>query len=442
VSPFDRPNLGPWLCDPAKVAQYDGVIVSKLDRLSRGRDWQTREWAEEHGKKLIVVSPELVWPPEPGDTATAIVWDTLLNIASAEWQNTSQRYRRMQAHLRSKGAHVGSVPFGYRITGEEKAKQLVPDPTEADTIRAAVALYLGGKSLRAVCAYLDGTGVRPKAGGPWFPKSLSWLFRNPILVGRHLDASGKTVLRVPPILDRATWDALQTEMDRKANRKGVVSGSTAMLTGIAVCVACGGPMYFLNSGNRRQDGTKVDHKYYRCAGTPKEHSKCRNLYPAEELEERVDRFMTRTLGRWPRYETVVTPGSGYEDEIAEVERDLRELDFDDPGFVDKQAVLLAERARLRALPGTPATAERRPTGDTIGEHWATLETQADKRAFLLKLGMVIRVQRGWDARPATAKRAAREGRPELVAFEGFTGDGFDRGQFLGGELHLQDAAGE
>src|SRR5689334_3000808 len=65
TSPFDRPNLGAWLTDPALRVKYDGIVVSKLDRLSRGRDWGIRSWAEEHNKKLIVVSPELCWPPEP-----------------------------------------------------------------------------------------------------------------------------------------------------------------------------------------------------------------------------------------------------------------------------------------------------------------------------------------------------------------------------------------
>ena len=64
TSPCDRPNLGPWLTEPHLIARYDGIIVSKLDRLSRGRDWGIRSWAESTGKKLIVVSPELSWPPE------------------------------------------------------------------------------------------------------------------------------------------------------------------------------------------------------------------------------------------------------------------------------------------------------------------------------------------------------------------------------------------
>ena len=42
------------------------------------QDQEARAWAEAEGKKLIVVNPELVWPPAPGDTATPIVWDALV----------------------------------------------------------------------------------------------------------------------------------------------------------------------------------------------------------------------------------------------------------------------------------------------------------------------------------------------------------------------------
>lgn len=35
VSPFEREQLGPWLTDPGKIAQWDTLIVTKLDRQSR-----------------------------------------------------------------------------------------------------------------------------------------------------------------------------------------------------------------------------------------------------------------------------------------------------------------------------------------------------------------------------------------------------------------------
>jgi hypothetical protein len=30
ISPFSRPQLGPWLIDPDKLSQYDAIIVAKV----------------------------------------------------------------------------------------------------------------------------------------------------------------------------------------------------------------------------------------------------------------------------------------------------------------------------------------------------------------------------------------------------------------------------
>ena len=392
TSPRDRPNLGPWLTEPHLIARYDGIIVSKLDRLSRGRDWGIRSWAEEHRKKLIVVSPELSWPPEKGDTATPLIWDNLVNIASAEWENTSLRYQRMQAHLRGLGSFVGRPPFGYRIAGEAKSKTLEIDPAQAAAITDVVAMYLAGQSLRQLCAYLDAQGIPTRRGGAWVPKTLSDVLRNPVLSGRRVDGNGRTILRVPAILHVDTWRKLQAEMDLRATKKGATRAGTPMLGGVAVCHMCHGPMYRLRAQNVRKDGSKQFNTYYRCWGTDTAPSKCRNMFPLDELDAWVKARMAKA--RYPRYEVVVTPGHGHEDEIYEVERDLRELDLDAADYDERHAQLRAERARLRALPSTADKVERKKTGDSIGQYWQTLETDVDKRAFLLKLGVKVYVRRG------------------------------------------------
>ncbi len=38
--------------------------------------------------------------------------------------------------------------------------------------------------------------------------------------------------------------------------------------------------------------------------------------------------------------------------------------------------------------------ERRPTGDTIGQHWATLEGDEASREYLVKIGMRVKVTPG------------------------------------------------
>src|SRR5260370_26980975 len=35
IAPWERPELGPWLSDPEKVAQYDGIVAYEASRVSR-----------------------------------------------------------------------------------------------------------------------------------------------------------------------------------------------------------------------------------------------------------------------------------------------------------------------------------------------------------------------------------------------------------------------
>ena len=52
VAPYDRPNLRPWVTDPEMMAQYDGILAYKNDRLSRGcwsDEARIRLWARTTG---------------------------------------------------------------------------------------------------------------------------------------------------------------------------------------------------------------------------------------------------------------------------------------------------------------------------------------------------------------------------------------------------------
>ena len=132
--------------------------------MSRGRDWGIREWAEENRKKLIVVSPELSWPPEKGDSTTPIIWDNLVNIASAEWENTSMRYQRMQAHLRGLGRSSAAPRSATGSLGEAKSKALAIDPVQAAAVTEVVAMYLAGE-VPPSTVRLPGRSGHPDAPG-------------------------------------------------------------------------------------------------------------------------------------------------------------------------------------------------------------------------------------------------------------------------------------
>lgn len=87
-------------------------------------------------------------------------------------------------------------------------------------------------------------------------------------------------------MDIETWNKLQAEMDRKANRKGIAGAATALLTNVAVCAKCAGPMYRIQSNKKRKDGSRRIHLYYRCHGlNDRQPSRCGNMVPLWELDQ-------------------------------------------------------------------------------------------------------------------------------------------------------------
>lgn len=388
IQPWNRPHAKPWLTDPEKISQYDGVVAYRFDRLSRGDDASTSEiekWARDNGK-ILLTEDGLQYPCEGVE---GIRWDVTKRIAHEEWLKTSERYTRMQKHLRDSGYLVGRPCFGFQVIALDNHKTLQPHPVNAEFVRQAIARYLEGESLRSVCSWLDSQGALPPSGGKWSPVSLSQVFHNESLIGRRKNENGKTILKFPAVIDKATWAKLQDKLGEKASRKGVAPKATALLTSIATCYKCGGPMYRQTSTRKRKDESKAQYVYYRCHGDDRNPSQCGFMVSQPKLDAAVNEF----FARWDDAEVteiVLIPGEGYEDEISDVERDLRELDFDAPDFAERQAALLAERARLKNLPARPGRTELRGIGLSHAQYWASL-TDAQRRSWLLEHKAQIRV---------------------------------------------------
>jgi DNA invertase Pin-like site-specific DNA recombinase len=383
TDPFQRPELGPWLTEPRLIETYNGIVAAKLDRFARSvRYWaHLLDWARDRGKVVVCVEPYIDFSTPTGQLVGMVMsW-----LAEQELAQITQRSNDTKLYLQENGYVTGKAPFGYRIVAHGDHKTLAPDPVQAQLLREAVRMYLDGSSLYQVRDWLDERCTAPQ-GNAWSAASLSSLFHNPVLVGRRTDARGKTILKVEPILDRATWDALQAKQSARAKTTGTMPKS--LLTGIAVCGLCDGPMYRLASTAKGKKYT-----YYRCHGTERNPSRCRNMVRLETLDAQVEEFINGPYGAHPRYEMITFPGHGHDDDIAEVEQDLRELDYDTPDFLERQAELLAERKRLQALPMMPARTEPVLTGDTIRDYWATLDTDG-KRAYLNRVKMQVKVRNG------------------------------------------------
>lgn len=393
VSPWKRPRFGPYLTSPALIASYDGIIAATVDRLGRSfRDLsRLRDWAEDHGKTLIVISPSLRWPPAEDDLASPIVWDILARLAEAELKMITKRSRETRRWLRQHGYLVGRAPWGFLIVDAPGGhKTLAPDPALVPYIRELARRYLAGESLLSLARWLTAEGIETETGlTEWNPGTVSQVLRNPALVGRRRDANGQTVLTFPGIVDAETWDALQRKLAANRARRGKVRTAPAMLTGILHCALCGRIMHRRDSTTVRKDGTRYVYPAYRCDGTAKQPSTCRNTILRADVDDWVNDVMSGPMyADLEVIERVTVAARGHDAEITLVEQDIRALDFDAPDYDRRHAALLAERRRLLALPAVPEHVEDRPTGETVAHRWQRLD-DAERRDYLLRSGAKV-----------------------------------------------------
>jgi DNA invertase Pin-like site-specific DNA recombinase len=127
VSPFSRPDLGPWLTDPAKVAQWDTLVVAKMDRLSRSLiDFAgLLKWCQAHGKVIVSVSESLDF----GTAVGRLMAQILMMFAEFERERMSERRADAAVKIRSNGHYGGgSTAYGYRTVKVNNHHELETTP--------------------------------------------------------------------------------------------------------------------------------------------------------------------------------------------------------------------------------------------------------------------------------------------------------------------------
>jgi DNA invertase Pin-like site-specific DNA recombinase len=396
VSPFKRPNLAPYLTD-TPPEDWTELVASAIDRLGRNaRDlFELRNWCEDRGKRITVLSPRLHWPPAEDDMSSRITWTVLEQLAEIELRQTRYRYAQTRDLLRSHKSMIGKACWGFRVTGPKLGKTITPDPAKVPYLLRMVEMAQSGTSQNDIARWLDAEHVKPRHSATWSARSVGQILRNESLYGVYREA-GKILLRHQGVITKDRWDALQSKLDSNPKRRGPTRSQPMMLTDVLYCAKCHRVMHARRSpGKPRKDGTPYVWVGYRCDGTPREPSTCTNWIPAADIEHWVDQWFTIPADAGGSgfadveiVETVPVPAKGHTEEIQEIDNQIDDLSKDDPGFLAEVTRLMTERTRLVELGTEPAHTEDHPTGILIGHHWPTLDA-AGKRDYLRRSGVKV-----------------------------------------------------
>ena len=331
VSPFDRPDLGPWLDDsaPGMADQWDAMIFAKVDRAFRSifDCVDVARWAETHQKILVFTDDNITLDfREDVDSMATMMAKIFLMLAAlfAEMELKRIKKRGKEAHAFLKHTTRwpgGQPPYGYMIVDAEdgKGKTLTPDPVTSKIVRRMGALAIEGKSQLDIAKIL----TREKAVTPsryyapknplkerkrpigdiWNPTSIGKILNSEACMGIKLtgrsvkdrtpirDKSGLPIVIAEPLFTKEEWASLKASLAKRAQTRERSAEGTAPLLGIVHCGQCQGRLYRVRNVN-----PKKTYEYYRCV--PKKGvSACTDAtFTAAELMTYVEDMAIHYLG--------------------------------------------------------------------------------------------------------------------------------------------------
>ena len=156
-----------------KDGQADGLLIPKLDRLSRDvlvQEQLLRD-AWSMGREVFsALGSEQNLRNDPDDPGRKMVRVILGAVNEHEREMIVMRMRKGREAKAARGGFAyGSPAFGQRSVD----KQLVTDDKEAAIAAEIRQLHKSGQSLRQIADYLNSTGRTSKRGGAWHPVTVS-----------------------------------------------------------------------------------------------------------------------------------------------------------------------------------------------------------------------------------------------------------------------------
>ena len=259
------------------------VIAWALDRLTRNRRDTLRliEACQKRGATIALVRGSDLDMSTPAGRLTA---DLLAAVARSEIETKADRQTRAALQAAEEGRWVGGRrPFGFEPDG------MTVRESEAKAVRDAYEWLLDGVSLRQIAHRWNSAGFDTPQGrrtGPdaqWIGSSVSRCLRKARYAGlrsRRGEIVGPAVW--PALVDRDTWAAAQAVMNNPNRRP--TRGDQRLLTGLAVCGVCDGPIH--------AGGGATARGVYRCA-TSGGHV----IRKREPVDEYVEAVVTGRLSR-------------------------------------------------------------------------------------------------------------------------------------------------
>lgn len=260
------------MLEDLRDGRRDAVIVYHVDRLTR-RPIELEQFvaamdaAKVRHVRFVVGDSDIT----TGDGLMAV--RMMAAMAAHESSTKSRRILRKHADLAAQGRPNGGSrrPYGYEIDRVSVRQD------EAEVIRTLAVRFLAGESLRSLCVWLNGEGIKGVTGSEWRSPTLRALLRSGRIAGLR-EHRGTVVGPAvwPAIISPEQRSQILTRMDSRA-AAGRRAPRSYLLTGLLRCGKC---------GNRLYSAARQTTRRYVCNSGP-DHGGCGRLTVVAEPVERL-----------------------------------------------------------------------------------------------------------------------------------------------------------
>jgi len=379
------------LVERVEAGELAGIIVPRLNRLSRLKPKQRLELLERIGEERILSATE---PNDLTTPAGRFIREIFWAQARMEWEEKNEALELAKRNAVERGAYIANLaPFGYRF-GEGHVLEVVE--ADARVVRELFELRSTGASWGQVLELFE-----QRTGRRSHRETVAYMLKNRAYIGAVVygsEAAGTLLVNEsahPAIVDLDLWERVQAVNEERSGLgpgEGHHAGApVSLLAGIATCEGCG-------RGLTKSAGSKGRRDVYRCPSTAARCS-ARASIAVEEL----DRYVVERLFAWAgdaADEPVVIElehredRAGAEYRLAEAERLVTEYEINVELELEigselyaagrKQRLALRDRRR-QELEAIGEASELEEIRTTLRHAWPELDL--DERRRLLKTAL-------------------------------------------------------
>lgn len=239
----------------AEDCPFSVILLWKFSRFARNQEesiFYKSILRSKCGVEVVSITEPLLAGPFGSLIERIIEWmDEFYSI------RLSQEVKRSMTVNAQRGKLQASPSFGYRAEGGK----LIPLPEEAAHVRRIFDSFVAGSGLWNIAKELNDQGVRTHRGNPFENRTIEYIIRNPVYIGKlrwnptgrsRRDFSNENLIVADgehePLITVEVWEAAQDRMDRMKAQFGYKARPTYelkhWLSGLVRCSACGGTLVF------------------------------------------------------------------------------------------------------------------------------------------------------------------------------------------------------